>query len=162
MGLLDQILAEALGGTQGGTQPGSGMQPGGMQGGGMPGRGMQGTPATGQQRNQLLELALNFVQNYPGGLSGLVAAITGAGYGKQARSWVGTGQNMQISEDDLSQIIGQGNVESMGRRSGLSTGAAAGGLAALLPAVIDQLTPKGQVDDDTDLGAALNSLRSRA
>jgi len=159
MGLLDQILAEALGGTQsGGTQSG-GMQGGGMQGGAMRG-GMQSAPS-GQQCNQLLDLAMKFVQNYPGGLAGLVQAITGAGYGRQARSWVGTGQNMQISKDDLSQILGQGNVESMGRGSGLSSDATAGGLAALLPVLIDQLTPKGQVDEQTDLAAALNSLRGR-
>lgn len=156
MGLLDQILAQALGGSQSGTQPGSGMPDDRVQG-----RGMQGTTPGGQQRNQLLELALNFVQNYPGGLAGLIQAIRGAGYGRQASSWVGTGQNMPISQDDLSQILGQGNVESIGRGSGLPTNAAAGGLAALLPVLIDQLTPKGQVDDRTDLAAALNALRGK-
>jgi uncharacterized protein YidB (DUF937 family) len=138
MGLLDQLLNQALGQSAAGQQ------------------GMQG-----QQRNQLLDLAMNYVQNYPGGLSGLIQHFTNAGYGAQARSWVGTGQNMPISHDEIGKVLGQSNVQSMGQRTGLPAQATAGGLAALLPAIIDQLTPKGQVDDQTDLAAALKALRAR-
>jgi uncharacterized protein YidB (DUF937 family) len=35
------------------------------------------------------------------------------------------------------------------------------GLASLLPALVDHLTPKGQVDPETSLSAALNALRGR-
>ena len=132
MGLLDQLLGKAL-----------------------------GQQAAAPQRNQLLDLAVSFVQNYPGGLSGLVQQFTNAGYGQQARSWVGTGQNMQISPDDLVQALGHGNVQSMGQQVGLPAQATSGGLAALLPMLVDQLTPKGQVDDQTDLASALSTLRGK-
>ena len=132
MGLLDQLLSQALG--RNAEQP---------------------------QRNQLLDLAMNFVQNYPGGLSGLVQQFTNAGYGQQARSWVGTGQNMPISADDLQQVLGQTHVQAMQQRTGLSAQDASGGLAALLPMLVDQLTPHGQVDDQTDLASALSTLRGQ-
>jgi len=132
MGLLDQLLGQALGSSGG-----------------------------GQQQNQLLNLAIGFVQNYPGGVSGLVEQFTKAGYGGQARSWVGTGENMGISRDELSQALGAQNVESIGRQAGLPAQATSGGLAALLPVLIDQLTPKGHVDDQTDLASALNALRGK-
>jgi uncharacterized protein YidB (DUF937 family) len=132
MGLLDQLLNQALG--QDTEKP---------------------------QRNQLLDLAMHFVQNYPGGLAGLVQQFTNAGYGQQARSWVGTGQNMPISTDDLLQVLGQGHVQSIEQRTGLSAQAASGGLAALLPMLVDQLTPQGHVEDQTDLASALSTLRGK-
>jgi len=139
MGLLDQLLNEALGQTVRGQQQG----------------------AQSQQRNQLLDLAVNYVQTYPGGLPALIQHFTNAGCGAQARSWVGTGQNMPISHDEIGKVLGQSNVQAMGQRAGLPPQATAGGLAALLPAIIDQLTPKGQIDDQTDLAAALKALRAR-
>ena len=139
MGLLDQLLNEALGQTAPGQQQ----------------------AAPGQQRNVLLDLAVNYVQTYPGGLSGLIQHFTNAGYGPQAHSWVGTGQNMPISHDEIGKVLGQSNVQAMGQRAGLPPQATAGGLAALLPAIIDQLTPKGQVDSQTDLASALKALRAR-
>src|SRR5262249_42878171 len=127
MGLLDQILNEALGASaQGAEIPQAGARPAGEPAG---------------QSNQLLDLALAFVRNYPGGLSGLVQQFNKAGFGPQARSWVSTGQNQPISPGDLSQVLGQGEVESMGQQSGLPPKATAGGLAALIPVLIDQLTP---------------------
>jgi uncharacterized protein YidB (DUF937 family) len=132
MGLLDQLLGDVLGQT-----------------------------GSGQQRNQLLDLAVNYVQNYPGGVSGLIQHFTNAGYGAQARSWVGTGPNLPISHDDLGKVLGQSDVQSLGQRVGLPAQATAGGLAALLPILIDQLTPKGQVDDHADLPTALKALRGQ-
>ena len=35
------------------------------------------------------------------------------------------------------------------------------GRAALLPALIDQLIPKGQIEHGVDLGSALNALRGK-
>ena len=107
MGLLDQLLGQALGNT-----------------------------AAGQQHNQLLDLAVNFVQNYPGGVAGLVQQFTNAGYGGQARSWVSTGENVPISQDELSHALGPRNVESMGRQAGLPAQTTSGALAALLPVLI--------------------------
>lgn len=122
MGLLDQ-LAGALGGQSGG--------------------------ASGQA--QVMHLVMHLLQNNPGGLQGLIEQFTRAGLGQQAASWVGTGQNLPISADDLMRVFGGaggGQLQELASRFGLDQGSAAGGLASLLPGVVDQLTPSGKIEDD--------------
>jgi len=46
------------------------------------------------------------------------------------------------------------------RRAGYH-GPSSSGLASLLPALIDHLTPKGQVETETPLSASLSALRGR-
>lgn len=76
-------------------------------------------------------------------------------------SWVSTGQNLPISADQLLSAPGRDNVQSASQKLGMPGATAAGGLAALLPALIDQLTPKGQTEQDSDLSAALSALRGK-
>jgi uncharacterized protein YidB (DUF937 family) len=115
----------------------------------------------GTQRNALWDLAAAFIQQHPQGLAGLLHQFTSAGFGREASSWVGTGQNLPISGDQLMKVLGQGNLQALGQRLGVSEESASSGLAALLPALIDQLTPDGQVDDNVQLTSALNELRGK-
>jgi uncharacterized protein YidB (DUF937 family) len=84
-----------------------------------------------------------------------------AGYGDQARSWVGTGQNMPISPDALSQIFGQGGLDEIANRAGLTPQQTSEGLSELLPEVVDRFTPDGQVPDLDQLSHSVESLRQR-
>jgi uncharacterized protein YidB (DUF937 family) len=118
-------------------------------------------PSGGQRRNALLDLATALIQGHPGGLAGLVQQFTDAGLGREANSWVGTGQNLPLSAEQLSQVFGQGTVRALGEQFNLSSESASAGLASLLPALIDHLTPKGQVDSETPLTASLSRLRGR-
>jgi uncharacterized protein YidB (DUF937 family) len=118
-------------------------------------------PSGGQRRNALLDLATALIQGHPGGLGGLVQQFTDAGLGREANSWVGTGQNLPLSAEQLSQVFGQGTVRALGEQFNLSSESASAGLASLLPALIDHLTPKGQVDSETPLTASLSRLRGR-
>jgi uncharacterized protein YidB (DUF937 family) len=124
MGLLDGLLGNVMGGMMGGGQP--------QQGG-----------------NQLVQIALQMLQQN-GGIEGLLARMQQAGYGQQAQSWIGTGQNMPISPDALSQIFGQGQLGQIAQQLGLPQQDAAGGLAQMLPDVVDQMTPQGQIPDDSN------------
>jgi len=118
-------------------------------------------PSGGQRRNALLDLATALIQGHPGGLAGLVQQFTDAGLGREANSWVGTGQNLPLSAEQLSQVFGQGTVRALGEQFNLSSESASAGLASLLPALIDHLTPNGQVDSETPLTASLSRLRGR-
>jgi uncharacterized protein YidB (DUF937 family) len=118
-------------------------------------------PSGGQRRNALLDLATALIQGHPGGLAGLVQQFTDAGLGREANSWVGTGQNLPLSAEQLSQVFGQSTVRALGEQFNLSSESASAGLASLLPALIDHLTPKGQVDSETPLTASLSRLRGR-
>lgn len=135
MGLLDQLAGQVLGSLAGGAQ-GGGQSP-------------------------LIQLVLNLIQNSEGGLGGLLSKLNQAGLGEQVASWVGTGQNLPVSADQLGQVLGgSGGLGDIAAQLGLPQEAVAGQLAQLLPQVIDSLTPNGQVPDaGADLfGQGLSAL----
>lgn len=93
-----------------------------------------------------------------GGLGGLLEQMARAGYGDQARSWVGTGQNMPIPPDAIEQIFGHGGLAEIAHRAGVSEADASRGLSELLPEVVDRVTPAGQVPDLDHLAASVSDL----
>ena len=96
-----------------------------------------------------------------GGLGGLIEQMQRAGYGEQARSWVGTGQNMPITPDALDQIFGQGGIEEIARRAGVTPREATDGMSELLPEVVDRVTPDGEIPDGDQLVRSVDDLRRR-
>jgi uncharacterized protein YidB (DUF937 family) len=74
---------------------------------------------------------------------------------------VSTGQNLPISGEQLERVLGMSNVRSLGEQFNVSPNSASTGLASLLPALIDRLTPTGQIDPETPLTASLSALRGR-
>lgn len=132
MGLLDGLLGSVLSGAMGG----------GAQGMGAQGMGQQGV-------NPLLQMAMQMLQQH-GGIGGLLQQFQQAGYGDHAQSWVGTGQNMPIDASVLEKVLGQGQLGQMAQQMGMSHQEAAGGLASMLPQLIDQMTPHGAVTDSSN------------
>ena len=124
MGLLDGLLGSVMGG---------------MMGGGSSAQGAQGG-------NPMIQMALQMLQQN-GGIEGLLAKFQQAGMGQQAQSWIGTGQNMPVSADALSQIFGHGQLGQIAQQMGISPEEAAGGLSQALPHVVDQMTPGGEIPE---------------
>ncbi|HWZ85280.1 MAG TPA: YidB family protein, partial [Thermoanaerobaculia bacterium] len=123
--------------------------------------GIVGQLGTSQQKNSLMELATSVIQNQPGGLGGLLQQFKSAGLGEHADSWVGTGANKTVSADQVSSALGSSNIAAMAQKLGINPQTASAGLAALLPVIIDQMTPKGQVDHGADLGTTLAALKAK-
>jgi uncharacterized protein YidB (DUF937 family) len=99
-----------------------------------------------------------------GGLGGLGAILEGlqrAGFGQQARSWVSTGENLPLPPGALEQVFGRGGLAEIARRAGLSEDEAARGLSALMPEVVDHVTPTGAVPNGDDLLASVDALARR-
>jgi len=134
MGLLDGMLGNVLGG--------------------MMGSGQQGA----QGQSPLIAIALQMLQQN-GGLQGMLGKMQQAGFGEQAQSWVGTGQNMPISPDALTQIFGQGQLGRIAEQLGMPQQDVAGGLAQMLPGVVDQMTPQGQIPDNDLVAETLALLQ---
>ncbi|MBR9978624.1 MAG: DUF937 domain-containing protein [Bacteroidetes bacterium] len=82
-----------------------------------------------------------------GGVQGLVEKFTKCGLGETVGSWIGTGSNLPISADQIKSVLGSDQVAAIAGKLGIDTDEAAGGLASLLPQVIDKLTPDGNVPD---------------
>jgi uncharacterized protein YidB (DUF937 family) len=105
----------------------------------------------GGQNNNLLPILLSLLQNRQGGLSGLVNAFQQQGLGNVVQSWIGTGANQPISPDQVTQVLGHDQVQQVADEAGISHEEAKTGLAALLPQVVDRLTPNGQLQEHGDL-----------
>jgi uncharacterized protein YidB (DUF937 family) len=136
MGLLGQILGEMTGQTQ-------------------------APPAQMQAGHSMLESVLQLVQNH-GGVGGLMSLLEQKGFGQMASGWVSNGPNPPISPSQLTSAIGDQPVQQFAQQNGLSQSDAASTLARLLPHVVDQMTPNGQVPQQgMDMGAMLSMLKSK-
>lgn len=104
-----------------------------------------------------------------GGLAGLVEQFSRHGMGDVAKSWVGTGQNLPVSPDQLGQVLGGDTIGQLSRQLGMNQGDLLGQLSQVLPQVVDQLTPQGQIPQGdihamggNDLGNLLGGLLGAA
>lgn len=161
MGLLDQIL-------------------GGLTGGGGMGR-MPGAPA-GRGSGLLMALlpvVLNMLAQrqrgagsggglgsvlgggMAGGLGGLIEQFTRRGYGHQAQSWVGTGQNEPLPPQALDDVFGHDQIANIAAQAGVSEDDARVGLSELLPEVVDRLTPTGQLPEQSQLLASIDAFEQQ-
>ena len=73
------------------------------------------------------------------------------GLGGLAASWVGTGQNLPISADQLQHVLGSDQVKQLAAKAGISPDAAGAALTQLLPGLVDRLTPNGQMPQHSNL-----------
>ena len=96
-----------------------------------------------------------------GGLGGLLDQFQAAGFGEQARSWVGTGQNMPIPPDALERVFGRDGIAEIARRAGVSEQDASRGLSQLMPEVVDRVTPQGEMPPAASLLASVDALAKR-
>ena len=136
MGLLDSVIGAMAGGR------------GGMQGGGA---------AQSALLNVVLAMLANRAQGQGGagaaaassggGLGELVRKFTQGGLGDVIGSWIGRGQNAPISGSQLSNVLGPDAIGNIAAQLGLTHAEAADQVSQVLPQVVDQLTPDGQVPD---------------
>ncbi|GBQ32955.1 DUF937 domain-containing protein [Gluconacetobacter azotocaptans] len=78
------------------------------------------------------------------GISTLMAQAEQAGLGDKVRSWIGSGQNLPISVDELRSILSSQQIQAMADRTGLPASTILPALAQFLPAAVDQQTPSGE------------------
>jgi uncharacterized protein YidB (DUF937 family) len=79
-----------------------------------------------------------------GGLGGLVGKFEQAGLGNVVSSWIGSGQNLPISADQLQSVLGSDAVAGIAAKLGINPADAMGQLSTMLPGLVDKLTPNGQ------------------
>ncbi len=78
-----------------------------------------------------------------GGIEGIMAKFQQAGLGDKVASWVGTGANQPVSAEQVQQVLGE-HVEAAAQQTGQDPNVVAGGIASMLPGLIDHLTPHGE------------------
>jgi uncharacterized protein YidB (DUF937 family) len=95
-----------------------------------------------------------------GGLQGVIQTFKEKGLGDIVSSWVGTGQNLPISGDQLKTGLGADLIGQLASKVGVSPDVATSKLAEILPGLIDKLTPEGKVPESSLLQQGVNFLRS--
>jgi uncharacterized protein YidB (DUF937 family) len=120
MSLLQSILGSVLGGTQQ-------AQSGGLGG-------------------PLLQIAMSMLSGQQGGQGGgLLEQLRQGGMGNMLDSWIGKGENLPISGDQLQSILGSQQVADIASKLGIDPSAVGGQLSQILPDLVDKLTPDGQL-----------------
>lgn len=120
--------------------------------------------SAGDERHSGLMGALEGLVNnqQTGGLSGLVAAFEQKGLGGLIGSWVGTGQNLPISAEQLQSVLGSEQVQVVAQKLGFTPQELSSHLTELMPQVIDKLTPAGALPESGTFGSLLGMFKSAA
>jgi uncharacterized protein YidB (DUF937 family) len=114
--------------------------------------------ATGTTGAIVSEVLVMLQNEQGGGLSGLVQAFENGGLGHLVKSWVGTGQNLPVSPDQITNVLSSSGVLGrIAQATGLQQADVAQHLSDLVPQIVDHLTPNGQVHQG-DVSSALSTL----
>ena len=108
----------------------------------------------------VLSQIISMIQSRPGGLAGVLQSLQQGGLGHLVESWIGTGANLPVSPEQLRNTLGSNWISQITQATGLSQSEVEQHLSALLPQVVDHLSPNGQLPR-TDLGAELGALAQR-
>jgi uncharacterized protein YidB (DUF937 family) len=111
------------------------------------------SPEGGGGQQALISTALEFVNNQPGGLNGLIQQFKDKGAGDIISSWVGNGENQPISADTLHSVLGSDAVTSLAAKAGVQPDQVTGLLSQILPHVVNAATPNGEVPAEGQLNA---------
>jgi uncharacterized protein YidB (DUF937 family) len=113
-------------------------------------------------QNPIMDAALNLINNpQTGGLTGLVQTFKDKGLGDAVASWISTGENQQISAEQIQKVLGNQKIQQIAGKLGISTDELSGKLATMLPEVVDKLTPGGKLPEGGLLNQALDMLKGK-
>lgn len=98
----------------------------------------------GGEQGGMAQVAMEMF-NQNGGLSGILDKFKEGGLGEAAASWVGKGENLPISADQIASVLGNGQLAEMAAKFGINPETLSAQIAEHLPAVVDKLTPNGEV-----------------
>jgi uncharacterized protein YidB (DUF937 family) len=80
-----------------------------------PGVNLGGAAASGALISQIISM----IQSRPGGLAGMLQSFQQGGLGHVFQSWIGTGQNLALSPDQLHNTVGSDWVSKIVQATGL-------------------------------------------
>jgi uncharacterized protein YidB (DUF937 family) len=99
-----------------------------------------------QVRQLLQSLLQQFSQGQGAqGGQGLMSQLQKAGLGDQVQSWLSTGPNQPVTGQQMQQALGP-NIDQAAAAAGMPPEKAAGDLAQVVPAVVNEASPNGQLD----------------
>ncbi|MDH5539011.1 MAG: YidB family protein [Rhizobacter sp.] len=129
---------------------------------GMMGGAGQGSGGNAAMMNAVVSMLAGNGQG-GGGLSDILARAQQGGLGDVVSSWIGSGQNLPISADQLQNLLGGDTLANLAQQLGMSQGDTAAQMSQMLPDMVDKLTPGGQMPQGGlgNVGDLLGTLMGR-
>jgi uncharacterized protein YidB (DUF937 family) len=103
--------------------------------------------ALGQLESAVLPVVLSEVlgSGGQGGLTAIVAKLQQSGLGDQVKSWIGNGQNLPITAEQLQQVLGSDTVRQLAAKYNIPVDQITQILAQQLPKAVDHASPDGKL-----------------
>ncbi len=91
-------------------------------------------------------------------LAGLMGKLQGGGMQGLVGSWLGTGQNEEISEQQVEGVFGEEQVAAAAQELGTDKATLLSGLKEVLPQMVDKASPNGSLLDSVGGLAGLGNM----
>lgn len=106
----------------------------------------------GDKAGTLLSTLLALITNQEtGGFSGFIDRFKEVGLGDTATSWITSGDNAEISNEQIESAIGEDTINTIAEQVGIDKEKTTSALAFMTPKVVDNLTPDGEIPDNESL-----------
>lgn len=110
--------------------------------------------------DKMVQMVMGLLNNPElGGINGLVSAFQKNGLGDIVASWISNNTNLPISAEQIQSVLGQGPLQDLATKTGLSSSEVASSLSEHLPGLVDQLTPNGQMPNGDLMAQGLGMLQ---
>jgi len=96
-----------------------------------------------------------------GGIPGLIAQFENAGLGSQIQSWIGGGENLPVTADQVTAALPPEQLAAWSEKLGVPQEQLAQMLAEILPHAVDHATPAGIIPTQSSSAPDLSGLLSR-
>ncbi|MCA3132438.1 MAG: YidB family protein [Betaproteobacteria bacterium] len=103
--------------------------------------------AVGHPNNLFNSVVFTLIEDYPGGLQGLLDRFASQGYANHVASWLSDGRNEPLAPEDVLKVCGREGVAALAAKLNLTPERVVTGLAEKLPDLINRLTPSNRVDE---------------
>lgn len=99
----------------------------------------------GGDKGMMVQVAMDLFNQY-GGLEGVLAKFKSGGLAEQAASWVSKGENLPVTAEQISQLLGSSTMTDIATKLNMNTHEVSSSLAEYIPQIIDRMTPDGEVN----------------
>lgn len=103
--------------------------------------------------------ALSKLLSSNGGLDGLTSKFTQSGLGQQVQSWIGQGKNEPVSGQQVQQALDTNSINQVAQQTGQSPEQASAQIAQVLPEMVNQATPQGQMPREDPFSKGVAGLK---
>lgn len=109
----------------------------------------------GGEQGAMAQVALDLF-NQQGGIEGVLDKFKAGGLADQAASWIGKGENLPVTADQIASVLGSGTITDIASKMGMDSNDVSGKIAEYLPQIIDKMTPDGEVNANS--GSLLTTI----